>query len=75
MDWHEVALFCGSGLFAIGGWCWIRTVAQLDKIESRQDQHIEADRIEFGRVYERIGTEIRALDARVDSRFIARDRA
>lgn len=73
MDWHEIALFCGAGLFAIGGWCWVRTVNQLDMIEARLTAHAESDRVEFGKVYERLGQEIRALDARVDNRLIARD--
>lgn len=74
MDWHEVALGSIGLLVCIGGWVWMRTVQQLDRIDLRLDDHVEADRIEFGKVYERIYTEVRALDNRVDDRFRARDR-
>lgn len=62
MDWHEVALWCGSALFAVGGWAWIRTVSQLDRIEIRLTEHIESDRVEFGKVYERVFQQARDND-------------
>lgn len=62
MDWHEIAIWCGGSLFAVGGYVWVRTVAQLDRIESRLTEHIESDRVEFGKVYERVFQQARDND-------------
>ncbi len=61
MDWHEVALGAMALLVGIGGWVWMRTVAQLDRIDERLTNHVESDRVEFGKVYERLFQEIHAL--------------
>lgn len=74
MDWHEIALGVISLLTIVGGWTWMRTVRQLDRMDARMDVHIEADRIEFSKIYDRIHDEVRNLDNRVDARFMARDR-
>lgn len=74
MDWHEVAIGCIGMIVAGGGWVWMRTVAQLDRLDQRLTEHLESDRIEFGKVYERMFQKVRGLDARVDERFISSDR-
>ena len=71
MDWHEVSIGLITVVGALGAWVWMRTVNQLDRLEQRMTKHIDEDRIEFGKVYERISLEVRSLDERVDRRFIA----
>lgn len=74
---HEIVTALAGLLLSVGGWACMRTVRQLDRIEKRQEDHIEDDRQEFGKVYERINAvavSVAALDGRVDHRLLAREK-
>lgn len=73
IDWHEVALGSIALIGVVGGWCWMRTVQQLDAIEVRLTAHIEWDGEQHGKIYDHVRSEVRALDDRVDRRFQSRD--